>query len=133
LNLKFLAMEKINFNTNLNNKLAGKYFTTIRLKNTHKFHYEETYKIYLKKGKESKFLFLATLIDMREIKLNDINEFIAGLDTGYSSYECRNMIKTMYKKYDINWDVQLLSFILFKKEVSKTHQLISEQHEVSER
>lgn len=111
-------MDRISFTYNWNNKLSGKIFTTIRLKNF-KFRLDETYEIYLRKGKGFVFLCHATIIDIRYIKLSAINEFIAGLDTGYSALECKNLIQTMYKRINPDWNTQVLCFILLRKETSK--------------
>ena len=111
-------MDRINFTYNWNSKLSGKFFTTIRLKNP-KFRIYETYEVYLRKGKGFVFLCHATIIDIRYIKLSAINEFIAGLDTGYSAQECKNLIQTMYKRINPDWNTQFLSFILLRKETSK--------------
>jgi hypothetical protein len=49
------------------------------------------------------------------MKLKDINSFVAAIDTGYSVTQCQALIKTMYKKKDIDWDTQYLTFLLFQK------------------
>ena len=108
-------MDRISFTYNWNNKLAGKAFTTIRLKNS-KYRIGESYEICLKKGKMGfAFLFYATIIDIRDIKLSGITEFIALLDTGYSAVECKEIVQKIYSKSHLNWETQLLSFILLKK------------------
>lgn len=106
------------FTYNWNNKLDNKAFTTLRLKNNNKYRYERTYNIILiekfwpekrvNKGE-------AIIVDMRHFKIEKINQFIAYIDTGYSSEECKKMIRTMYKNKNIDWDRQLLSLILLKK------------------
>jgi len=106
-----MMRNEINFNYNWNNKLAGKFFTTLRLKDETRFHIGETYAIMLK----GKHVFDADIADIRHFYLKDINNFVAGLDTGYDAVECRKIITTMYKKSNINWDTRLLSLILFKK------------------
>jgi hypothetical protein len=111
-------MNRICFTYNWNNKLSGKIFTTIRLKNP-KHQINETYEIFLKKGTGFVFLCHATIMDIRHIKLSEINEFIAGLDTGYSAQECQDLIRTMYKSLKPDWDTQVLSFILLRKESIK--------------
>ncbi len=111
---------EISFTYNWNNKLAGKFFTTLRLKNDSKYFIGETYSIYLKK----KLIFYAEIVTIKHFHLSDINDYVAGLDTGYSTQECRNIIKTMYK--NIDWDKRLLSLILLRKlnnsnETAKNH------------
>jgi len=108
-------MDRINFTYNWNNKLSGKAFTTLRLKNP-RYRIEETYEIYLKKGKEGfSFLCHATIVDIKDITLSGISEYIALLDTGYYARECKEIVRKMYSKSQPDWNRQLLSFILLKK------------------
>jgi len=53
------------------------------------------------------------LISIKRMKLNDINEYIARLDTGYSAIECRDIIRKMYKNKRVNWETQYLAYLLF--------------------
>jgi len=112
-------MDKINFSYNWNNKLAGVAFTTLRLKNP-KYQVGTSYEICLKKGKSGfATLFVARIIDIKDIRLSGITEYIALLDTGYRASECKAIVRNIYSKSHLNWDTQLLSFILLRKE-SKT-------------
>jgi hypothetical protein len=43
-----------------------------------------------------------------------INDYIALLDTGYPAAECQDLIRKMYKNKNINWDTQLIDFILLR-------------------
>ena len=103
-----MSTTNINFSYNWNNKLNCKAFTTIRLKNSKKYQIGKEFKILLKK----ELLKSAVIEDIRTIYLNQINEFIAHLDTGYSAHETKNIIKKMYSK--INLETQPFSFILLK-------------------
>ena len=47
------------------------------------------------------------------MKLHQINEYIARIDTGYSADECQNIIRTMYKNKRIDWNTQDLALCLF--------------------
>ncbi len=123
-------MDIIRFSYNWNNKLSGKYFTTIRLKDVRRFRHGETYEIHLRKGKESQFLSVASIVGIRHIKITEINEFIAGLDTGYSAEECKEIIKRMYQVKNIDWNTQLLSFILLRKEEKIQIKSLIEQEEL---
>lgn len=82
----------IRFTTNWNNKLDCKSFTTLRPAPT---KYEEgcTYQIYLK----DKYLGDARVLEIREFKVDSINEFIAQIDTGYTAKECKIIMQRMYK------------------------------------
>lgn len=98
-------MERINFSYNWNNKLAGRYFTTIRLKN-HKYNTGSIYSICLKE----KHLFRGEIIEIKELEIDQINNFIAGIDTGYTAEACKEIIKKMYQQAD--WKTQKLYLIL---------------------
>jgi hypothetical protein len=98
----------INFSYNWNNKLDCLSYTTIRLD---KIIYKEgeIYNIMLKDKK----LHEAKIIEIRRLRLDQINQFIAHLDTGYNLGEFKTIIKKMYPKAD--FQTQKLAFILLKK------------------
>ena len=96
----------INFSYNWNNKLNCKAFTTFKLKNVNKYQIGKEYNILLKK----QLLKSAIIEDIKTIYFNQINEFIARVDTGYSAEETKNILKKMYSK--INIETQPFSFIL---------------------
>ena len=99
---------RLEFSHNWNNKLHGKAFTSIRLWNEKKYIAGIEFPVYLN-GFSRGF---ATLISVKRLKLAQINEHIARLDTGYSATECREMLRTMYKNKNINWDTQELAYCL---------------------
>lgn len=103
-------MEKINFSHNWNNKLKTKVFTTIRLHNERKYIIGNKYLICLKHQP----LGVAELIDSKKINISALDNFQAMLDTGYSDYVTREVIKQMYKNKNIDWNKQLLDICLFK-------------------
>lgn len=108
-------MEKRNlkyyFPENLNNKLKGKYFTTIRIQNVNvqKGVLAEIYTV--EGGKEIK-LGVAEIVDFKVVTLGLLNEFICGLDAGMNVNETRELIKEMNPgvKVDTTW----FNFILLK-------------------
>lgn len=101
-----MSTPNINFSYNWNNKLNCKAFTTIRLRNANKYQIGKEYNILLKK----QLLKSAIIEDIKTIYYNQINEFIARVDTGYSAEETKNILKKMYSK--INLETQPFSFIL---------------------
>lgn len=103
-----MATDSINFSTNWNNKLDCIAFTTIRLKNPKKYIIGKKYKILLKKELKKQ----AIIKDIKHFFINDINEYVAYLDTGYSASETIEIVKKMYSK--VNLDKQPFSFILLK-------------------
>ncbi len=101
-------MDAINFSSNWNNKLDCKCFTTLRLKNEKKYQLNKEYLINLKKNPIKK----AEIIGIKTIFFNDINEYIANLDTGYSLEETKNILLKMYPT--IKTQTQPFYFILLK-------------------
>jgi hypothetical protein len=86
-------------------------FTTIRLE-SNKYEDGDIVHVTLKGER----LFDAQVLSIKKMRLHDINDFIAGIDTGYSRQECIDIILKMYKKNsNINWEKQILHFILLKK------------------
>jgi uncharacterized protein YqfB (UPF0267 family) len=111
----------IRFSYNWNNKLAGKAFTTMRLRNDSRFRTGDLYEIWLRMGKQDKLLCYATIIDIKHFRLDDLSEWMAYLDTGYSMTECKEIIRKMYKNKVKDWSTQQMSFILLKKEIKKSN------------
>ena len=103
-------MENINFSHNWNRKLKNKVFTTIRLLNNSKYIIGNKYHISLKYYPVG----IAEIVDIKYIKISEIDNFSAMLDTGYSAFATRELIKQMYKNKKINWENQLLCICLLK-------------------
>lgn len=101
-------MQTLSFSYNWNKKLECDFFTTLRLYNPEKYNVGAQLIIEMKAEQKK----IATVIAHKKIMLADINEFIAGLDTGYSVEECKNILRRMYPK--ANWQTQYLSFVLLK-------------------
>ena len=100
-------METIEFTYNWNNKLAGRFFTTLRLNNP-KYQIGKTFQVRLK-GND---LCLAQVVDFKILMMKDINSYIAGLDTGYTVPVCKEVIRKMYPTK--NWETQRLVLVLFQ-------------------
>lgn len=99
----------IGFSYNWNNKLDCKAFTTLRLHNPKKYEIGCDYEIKL----NDESLGTATIVSIKSFKIDKLNEFITYLDTAYSPRKCEELIRRMYKNKNINWETQLLDFILF--------------------
>lgn len=111
-------IDRLNFSYNWNGKLNNSAFTSIRLWNEKKYVEGREYEVWI----GSKNLGYARLVSVKKMKLADINEHIALLDTGYSAAECRGILIKMYKNAGINWETQQLAYLLFvfeKKERKK--------------
>lgn len=100
---------KTNFSKNWNNKLDCDCFTTLRLSSS-KYQVGQIHEIILD-GKHKKF---AKIIEIKSLKLSQINEFIGHLDTGMDAKATKELMIRMYSKYSINWETKQLYLILFK-------------------
>lgn len=100
-------METIKFSTNWNNKLNCKFYTTLRLVN-YKYQIGKVYQVELK----GKTLHKVQIADIKIFGINDINSYVAGLDTGYTVGETKKILRTMYK--EVNWETQRLALILLQ-------------------
>lgn len=101
----------INFSHNWNAKLFGRCFTTIRLANNYKYQVGTCYQIQLN-GKD---IGLGNIIDIKIFKLEQLNTFMAAIDTGYNLPTCKEIILTVYKNKNIDWSTQLLMYILIEQ------------------
>jgi hypothetical protein len=111
--------ETISFSFNWNNKLECNYFTTIRLRNETKYIIDKVYVISLKKVEK----FEARIIKIKHFKLSDLNDYVAGLDTGYSLVESVSIINKMYP--NVNFETTELSLILLCREKAKSNTKIA--------
>ncbi len=102
--------EAILFSANWNNKLQCNYFTTLRLSD--RFNVSEKYPVLLKK----KQIGTGEIIAKKYLKLSQINDFIAHLDTGYNATKCKEILRTMYKNKLIAWNTQQIVLYLIRLE-----------------
>ena len=101
----------LNFTTNWNQKLFTDCFTTFR----------PHYPIYAV-GKRFDAVLNGTqsfgeveIIEKKLLKLADVNEFIARLDTGYDAESFKKLVRTMYKNKFENIDNLQFCLLLLKK------------------
>ncbi|RYC70014.1 ASCH domain-containing protein [Spirosoma sordidisoli] len=99
----------INFQTNWNGKLDCRCFTTFRLAGG-KYQVGKIYDIQLN-GKSIK---KARCLDKRVLRLDQVNEWIARIDTGYSLEEFRNLVQTMYKNIVRDFTTQEFVLVLLE-------------------
>lgn len=102
-------MKEFKFNKNYNNKLNNPNFTTIRLNSS--FEIQEKVKITL----NTIHIGYYYIIGKKKIKLNQINEYIARLDTGLCAEEAKKLIKQIYNEKEIDWETETLYFYLLAK------------------
>lgn len=102
--------QNLDFSYNWNNKLNGKYFTTIRLHNPLKYCVGNILKVTLKLQPRGR----VKILRVKTMTIDQINDYIACLDTGYQAEECKKFLKGMYKNKGINWNTQVLDFCLLQ-------------------
>lgn len=108
----------INFSNNWNNKLDCDCFTTIRLKNDKKYVLGKSYNITLTTKGEARNIGVFKCEQIKNFKIQSMNDFIARLDTGYNVAEATELIKRFYKNslFPIDWEKTYLSLILLVKQ-----------------
>ena len=99
-------MKRIDFSYNWNNKLDCKAFTSIR--RTDKYNIDDIIQVYL----NDKYLFNVQVIGKKYLIMNDINDYIGYLDTGYSAEETKNILKDIYKNEPKSFNIY---YYLFKR------------------
>jgi len=113
----------IQFSYNWNNKLENKAFTTIRLHNPAKYVTGENYTIQLNETEKG----TAILTDKRTLKIDQLNEFICHIDTGYNKAQTIEILQRMYKNTDLNkqlFDLCLLVYCKPEKQPPKQLQTV---------
>ncbi len=108
--------QTIRFNTNWNNKLNCKSFSTIRLSSPNKYKVGKIYNILLvdKSGKASKNFGFAKLLSINEFLLENISPAMCLLDTNYEKEAFTQMFKTMYKNFKIDFTKKKLMFLVLQ-------------------
>lgn len=110
-------MEKIGFSYNWNGKLHTDNFTTFRLHNPKKYVIGRDYEIDLKGVSMGN----RRCLDIRVLTLDQVNEWIARLDTGYGLEEFKKLVCTMYKKVP-NIENQKFDLLLLSRVGTKGQQ-----------
>ncbi|AEI47649.1 hypothetical protein [Runella slithyformis] len=90
--------QQLDFSYNWNNKLACSSFTTFRLMNAQKYQVGKKLSVML----QGRHLKDVEIIQIKVLKLEQINPFISYLDSGYSVPEFKQLLKTMYKNKNID-------------------------------
>lgn len=103
-------MDKLNFSKNWNGKLNCDFFTTFRV-DSEKYQVGKKFEACL----NDKSLGFVELVQKKKLKLEQVNDFVAGLDAGVDAVAFKHIVKTMYKN-KLN-DIENTDFCLclFKK------------------
>jgi hypothetical protein len=98
---------KIDFSYNWNNKLESKACTTFRLKSAKYMDKEELFLSYFKNLPRKVY----ELVDYKILKLSQVNEWIAYIDTGYSLEDFKKVVNKMYKNPPENTEFILMLLV----------------------
>lgn len=109
-----VKLQELHFVQCWNLKLTCFNYTTIRL--TDKYKIGEEVRVFL----NGHHVHNAVIVAKTKTKLDAINEFVARLDTGYSAQECKEILRKMYSKYNVNWDTQPLTIYLLNSNIPKS-------------
>jgi hypothetical protein len=100
---------KTAFTRNWNGKLDCHVFTTLRLP-SRKYKVGDVHEIWL----NNKFHKFAKIKEISQLKITEIDEYIAGQDTGLSASKARELLQRMYANYTLDWNTQNLFYVLFE-------------------
>lgn len=102
--------ETLPFSHNWNGKLFCECFTTFRL-NSKKYYVGNEFRVLLNKTQD---FGIYEVIEKKEIKLSQVNEWIARIDTGYGLQQFREIVTKMYSN-TVNVDNANFCLLLLKK------------------
>lgn len=100
---------RLDYSHNWNNKLDSPIHTTIRLSGRIKVG--DLVAEFLNRD----FKGHVKVIDKRRVLLDTLNDWVAGLDTGYGRDETIKLVKTMYKNKGVDFDTTPVFIYLLKK------------------
>ncbi|MBI9056819.1 MAG: hypothetical protein JEZ01_03505 [Labilibaculum sp.] len=104
-------MSTIRFSTNWNGKLNNQSFTTLRVHDPLKFRAGTIFSVEV----DGKLFVNAKVITVKTMCLNEITEFEARLDSGYSRREFINLIKRLYRNRAFLYSSQKFDLVLFER------------------
>lgn len=99
-------METIQFSHNWNGKLGCRYFTTLRRPDK-RYALDRVFMIIPPEGDS----FKAMVVDIKQVLLSTMNNFVAAIDTGYMALEAKTMFRKMYSLKEDD-DLLLLMLLL---------------------
>ena len=102
--------EVLPFSHNWNGKLFCDCFTTFRL-NSAKYYVGNEFNVLLNKTQD---FGIYEVIEKKTLKINQVNEWIARIDTGYSLKDFREIISKMYSN-SLNVEDANFCLLLLKK------------------
>lgn len=102
---------RLQFSHNWNNKLLCDNFTTIRLHDPYRFKPGRVFEVVLKGVPMGK----RVVLGIKTIRIDQVSDLIARLDTGYNAADFRKIIGNMYKNKVANVDAAYFDLVLLGK------------------
>lgn len=100
---------RLDYLQNFNNKLDSPFHTTIRL--SVRFRVGDVIAEFL----NNEFKGHVKVIDKKRVLLDSLNDWVAGLDTGYDRTETIKMVKTTYKNKGVDFTTTPVYIYLLKR------------------
>ena len=104
-------MKKMDFPFNWNNKLDCHVFTSLHVSNEYDFN--DIIEIKLSNMHYCR----AKVIGKKYFNIDQVNAFVAGVDTGYSVEDCKKLLLKMFPDKNINWKTQPIYLYLLRREL----------------
>ena len=98
------------------------FFTTLRLRNNNKYKVGNRHKIILNEKGVLRDHGIGEIIAIRVLRLHQLNEFICGLDTGYTIDETKQILYKMYTDRVSDVNQAEFNLVLYKKEKAQNAQ-----------
>lgn len=112
----------LQFSKNWNNKLHNDYFTTLRRSGRHQVGQQKD--IYL----NEKYMGRGTIVDKKNLKLGQLNEWICRLDTGESVEATKAILRNMYRDDRIDDNSPFYLYLVCREtEEEKKQRLLQQQ------
>ena len=115
-------METIKIQSPHNNKVQNQAFTVIEMADKHKYQVGKVVSVKLNAGGILRDYGRARIIDIKTIRIHQVNEYIARLESGLSENEYKNEFAGRYQNDGIDWATQPLMFMLLVKEKEEAKQ-----------
>lgn len=108
-------MYSVKFSHNFNKKLFCNCFTSFRVFNDAKYKIGRQYLIRLKIRKEYRNICEAELVTYQVFKLEEVPEYLARLDTGFTKEDFIQVLERIYINYHVDIHQANFMMLLFKK------------------
>ena len=108
-------MDITKFSVNYNKKINCDYFTTLRLANPYKYKVGVKHKIKLHERGVIRDYGTAEIIEVKTIRMHQLNTYICGLDMASTVDEAKTIIYTRYKNLVADVNLENFYLVLYKR------------------